>query len=223
MWDRFSPAARAVMNAALDAADELGHGYIGDEHVLLGLLGRDAGSARQFLHEHGLEQMAVKAELVRLQADGHLPRSHVDDAARLREVGIDVDRLRSQLSATFGQDAVAEAVWRASRKPWWRGGGRRSTPLCGKPLFAKRALSLAAQFADGRGQREVAPQHLLYGVLQDAADPFGTGLSRRGRRHLGQLGWSLGANNPAAAVLAAHGLDADRLRAQLSAEIDSSP
>jgi ATP-dependent Clp protease ATP-binding subunit ClpA len=223
MWDRLNPAARAVMNAALDAAEELGHGYIGDEHVLLGLLGKDAGSARRFLQEHGLDLAAARADLVRLAADGQIPQSHLDDAARLHDLGIDVDQVRRQLSATFGQDAVAEAVWQASRRPWWRGGGRRRTPLCGKPLFAKRALSLAAEYADSRGQREVGPEQLLYGVLRDAADPFGTGLGRRGRRHLAQVGWSIGANNPATVILAARGLDADRLRAQWSAEVESAP
>jgi hypothetical protein len=41
MWDRLTPEARRVMNSALDEAEELGHGYIGDEHVMLGLLGDD--------------------------------------------------------------------------------------------------------------------------------------------------------------------------------------
>src|SRR6266545_1245535 len=38
MWDRLTPAARQVMDAALDEADQFGHDHIGDEHVLLGLL-----------------------------------------------------------------------------------------------------------------------------------------------------------------------------------------
>jgi hypothetical protein len=137
-------------------------------------------------------------------------------------VGIDVGQVERQLKATFGPDAVGEAVWRASRQPWWRGGGRRRNPLCGKPFFAKRALALAVEYADSRG-RDVGPEHLLYGVLQDAADPFGTGLGRRGRKHLAQLGWRIGASNPAAAILAAHGLDPGWLRAQLSADLGSAP
>src|SRR6266700_3425335 len=42
MWDRLSPEAREVMSLALTESEQLGHGYLGDEHVLLGLL-RGAG------------------------------------------------------------------------------------------------------------------------------------------------------------------------------------
>lgn len=219
MMDRLTPEARRVMAAALDAADELGHGYIGDEHVLLGLLGDDAGSAQRFLHERGLDLAAARTELLRLTADGRIPQSRGDDAATLRTVGIDVGQVERQLKAAFGPEAFGEAVWRASRRPWWRGGGRRRNPLCGKPFFAKRALALAVEYADSRGRRDVGPGDLLYGVLRDAADPFGTGLGRRGRTNLAVLGWRLSASNPAAAILAAHGLDPGRLHAQLSADL----
>jgi len=53
------------------------------------------------------------------------------------------------------------------------GGGRRRTPLCGSPLFAKRALWLAACRAEGQGETAVAPEHLLYGVLRDLDGPYG--------------------------------------------------
>ncbi|MGY4771252.1 Clp protease N-terminal domain-containing protein [Kribbella sp. CWNU-51] len=217
MMDRLTPAARRVMTASLDEAEELGHGYIGDEHVLLGLLSADAGPAQRFLREHGLDLAAARTQLQHLTADGRTPQSP-DDAATLRTVGIDIGQVEQQLKAAFGPDALGEAVWRASRRPWWRGGGRRRHPLCGKPFFAKRALALAAEAADSRGRREVGPNDLLSGVLQDAADPFGTGLGHRGRKHLAQLGWSLSASNPAATILAAQGLDPARLHAQLSAD-----
>ena len=220
MWDRFNPAARQVMGSALDAAEDLGHGYIGDEHVLLGLLGSD-GPAQRFLVRHGLELAAVRAELLRLTAAGQVPQSRDADAANLQELGIDVDQVRDRLTAAFGSDAVADAVWRASRRPWWRGGGRSRTPLCGKPLFAKRALALAVEYADTRGEGEIGPEHVLYGLLQDLADPYGTGLSRRGRKHLAQMGCSIGASKPGTALLATHGLDPTQLRAELSSEAGS--
>ena len=47
MWDRLTPAARRVMSLAAEESEQLGHGYIGDEHVILGLLrGRRAGRRR---------------------------------------------------------------------------------------------------------------------------------------------------------------------------------
>src|SRR5204863_5116922 len=143
-----------------------------------------ASAASSLLRGHGLDLASARAELQRLSAAGLMPRSRADDAGALEAVGIDVEAVRQRLVAAFGADAVGRAVWRASRRPWWRGGGRRHTPLCGRPLFAKRALALAAAHADATGQPAVGPPHLLYGVLRDTADPYGTGLGRRGRRHL---------------------------------------
>jgi Clp amino terminal domain, pathogenicity island component len=215
VWDRLTPAARQVMSLAAEESEQLGHGYIGDEHVLLGLLRGPAGRAPSLLHRHGLDLAGARAELARLSARGLTPRSRTDDARALRAVGIDVEAVRERLAAAFGAEAVGAAVWRASRRPWWRGGGRRRTPLCGPPLFAKRALWLAACCAEGQGEAAVAPEHLLHGVLRDLEDPYGAQLGRRGRKHLTQLGWTIGTINPAGALLQAHGIEPIQLRAEL--------
>jgi len=215
MWDRLTPSARRVMSLASEESEQLGHGYLGDEHVMLGLLGEQASQASSLLRGHGLDLPGARAELQRMVAAGLTPRSRTDDVRALRAVGIDVENVRQRLVTAFGAEAVGEAVWRASRRPWWRGGGRRRTPLCGPPFFAKRALQLAASYAEGRGDAAVTPEHLLYGVLQDLDDPYGAQLGRRGRKHLSQLGWSISAVNPAGALLQAHGIDPLRLRAEL--------
>ena len=215
VWDRLTPAARQVMRLAAEESEQLGHGYIGDEHVILGLLRGQAGWASSLLRRHGLDLASARAELERLSARGLTPRSSTDEARALRAVGIDVEAVRERLAAAFGAEAVGAAVWRASRRPWWRGGGRRRTPLCGPPLFAKRALWLAACCAEGEGEAAVAPEHLLYGVLRDLDDPYGAQLGRRGRKHLAQLGWTIGTVNPAGALLQAHGIDPVQLRAEL--------
>ncbi len=76
-------------------------------------------------------------------------------------------------------------------------------------------MQLAASYAESRGDAAVTPEHLLHGVLRDLDDPYGAELGRRGRKHLAQLGWSIGAANPAGALLQAHGIDPVRLRAEL--------
>ena len=215
MQDRLSAEARAVMRLALAESEQLGHGYIGDEHVLLGLLAEQASAASSLLREHGLDLASARTELQRLSAAGLMPRSRTDDAGALRTVGIDVEAVRQRLVTAFGEDAVGAAVWRASRRPWWRGGGRRRTPLCGPPLFAKRAIYLASRYAESREAAAVTPEHLLHGVLQDLQDPYGAQLGRRGRKHLTQLGWTIGPVNPASALLQAHNIDTLRLRSEL--------
>jgi len=215
MWDRLSPEAREVMSLALAESEQLGHGYLGDEHVLLGLLRGQASRASSLLRGHGLDLASARAELQRLSAAGLMPRSRADDAGALRAVGIDVEAVRQRLVTAFGAEAVGAAVWRASRRPWWRGGGRRRTPLCGPPFFAKRAMYLASCYAESRAAAAVMPEHLLYGVLRDLDDPYGARLGRRGRKHLAQLGWAIGPVNPAGALLQAHDIDPVRLRSEL--------
>jgi ATP-dependent Clp protease ATP-binding subunit ClpA len=216
MWDRLTPAARRVMSLASEESERLGHGYIGAEHVILGLLGEQASQASALLRGQGLDLSAARGELQRLVAAGLAPRSHADDVRALRAIGIDVEKVRERLVTAFGAEAVGEAVWRASRRPWWRGGGRRRTPLCGPPFFAKRAIQLAASCAKRRGDAAVTTEDLLYGVLLDLDDPYGAQLGRRGRKHLAQLGWTIGTVNPAAEMLQAQGIDPVRLRAELA-------
>jgi hypothetical protein len=215
MGDRLSEQAREVMRLALAESEQLGHGYVGDEHVLLGLLAEQGSAASSLLRGYGLDLAHARAELQRLSAAGLMPRSGADDAGALRAVGIDVEAVRQQLVTAFGEQAVGAAVWRASRRPWWRGGGRRRTPLCGPPFFAKHAIYLASCYARSRGAAAVTPEHLLHGVLADLEVPYGTRLGRRGRKHLAQLGWTLGPVDPASALLQAHHVDMIRLRSQL--------
>lgn len=215
MWERLSPAAVQVMDLAASESEQFGHGYIGDEHVLLGVLRAQPGAASSLLHGYGLTLAGTRAELRRLATAGQLPQARADDVGALQAIGIDVNAVRERLAEAFGAETVEAAVWRASRRPWWRGGGRRRTPLCGPPFLAKRALHLAFCYADSRGAAAVTPGHLLHGILQDLDHPLGTQLSGRARKQLSQLGWEIGTINPARAVLQAHGIDSARLRREL--------
>jgi ATP-dependent Clp protease ATP-binding subunit ClpC len=70
MWDGLSAEAREVMMLALAESERLGHGYVGDEHVLLGLLRGQASPAASLLQAYGLDLASARAELQRLSAAG---------------------------------------------------------------------------------------------------------------------------------------------------------
>ncbi len=74
MQDRLSAAAREVMRLALAESEQLGHGYVGDEHVLLGLLREQASAASSLLRGHGQDLASARAELRRLSAAVLMPR-----------------------------------------------------------------------------------------------------------------------------------------------------
>lgn len=213
MWDRLTPDGRQVLRLAFIEARELGHPCIADEHVLLGVLRHGGSQAAALLQARGLDLATARAELLRV---GPTLGPAADPAGALRTLGIDVEEVRRRLEATFGTHAVQAAERRVRRRPRWRGGHPRPSPLC-VYLLAKRSFEFAARFATGRGDDGVGPDHLLYGVVQDARDPLGTQLGRRSRKELAVLGFAPGRPNPVRLQLEARGIDLARLAAQLGA------
>ena len=57
--DRFTERAKNVLDLAQAAAAELGHGYVGSEHILLGLAREGGGVAAKVLRESGLESRLI--------------------------------------------------------------------------------------------------------------------------------------------------------------------
>ena len=52
--NKFTPRAEESLRLAQEAAQDLGHGYVGCEHLLLGLLREEEGIAHRVLSEYGL-------------------------------------------------------------------------------------------------------------------------------------------------------------------------
>ena len=70
MFERFTERARQVVILAQEEARGLGHGYIGTEHVLLGLIREEEGIAARILEAHDVHLLAVKDFI---QARVHVP------------------------------------------------------------------------------------------------------------------------------------------------------
>ena len=51
--DRFTERAKRVFDLAHESAAELGHGYVGSEHILLGIARDGGGAAAKILREAG--------------------------------------------------------------------------------------------------------------------------------------------------------------------------
>ncbi|GAA0915709.1 hypothetical protein GCM10009557_88450 [Virgisporangium ochraceum] len=62
----FTPRAKKVLELSLREALQLGHGYIGTEHLLLGLVREGEGTATQVLAKLGAERNSVRETVVRL-------------------------------------------------------------------------------------------------------------------------------------------------------------
>ncbi len=62
-FNGFTEKANEAMNLAVEAAQELGHTYIGSEHILLGLLREGSGVAASVLQEHHITADQVEERL----------------------------------------------------------------------------------------------------------------------------------------------------------------
>ena len=47
--NKFTPRAEEVLRLSQEAAEDLGHGYVGSEHLLLGLIREEEGIAHRVL------------------------------------------------------------------------------------------------------------------------------------------------------------------------------
>ena len=68
--NKFTPRAEEALRLSQEAAGELGHGYVGTEHLLLGLLREEEGIAHRVLSEYGVTDEMVCSILQRSVGKG---------------------------------------------------------------------------------------------------------------------------------------------------------
>ncbi len=65
-----SPRVKAVLEGAFHAARELGHSYVGPEHIFIGLIEEPDGLAGDLLRKYGLTPEAVRQKVVKVVGRG---------------------------------------------------------------------------------------------------------------------------------------------------------
>lgn len=131
---KFTPRAENVLRLAQETALELGHGYVGCEHILLGLLREDGGAACRALGEAGVTEEQLREQLVRTVGHG------LDPAPAL--TGADAPRTQRGGDGGRRGDALRESAH------------RHGAPAAG-PAARRRQHGGAA--ARGGGGRPEAP------------------------------------------------------------------
>src|SRR5262245_2945270 len=79
----FTPRAKKVLELALEEASQLGHNYIGTEHLLLGLIKENEGIAARVLLNLGVKLEDVREEV--LEFLGADPRTEEEEPAQNEE------------------------------------------------------------------------------------------------------------------------------------------
>ena len=95
---KFSPGAEESLRLSQEAAGELGHGYVGTEHLLLGLIREDQGAAHDVLLEAGLTDDMI-VQIIKRSVGAGLPGGNpaqglTPRARRVVEIAVE-DAVRS--------------------------------------------------------------------------------------------------------------------------------
>jgi ATP-dependent Clp protease ATP-binding subunit ClpA len=167
MFERFTEDARTVLVQARAHADALQHGWIGTEHLLLGLLD---GRAARLLAPWDVSPEWVLAEVERIIGRG----DPALDAGALATLGIDLDEVRERVERTFGPGALSGR--RGCRRGWF---GPR-VPFTPK---AKKALELSLREALALADSAIGAEHVLLGLLRGGDGVAAQILRSRGVEH----------------------------------------
>ena len=178
VFERCDPNTMTVIDTALQQARELGHHYVGTEHLLLALVRH-----RELLPSSVAALLPPAADVEsRLAAHmGEPPRPRDDELLTL--VGIDIEEVRASVRRTFGSDALDRLSRRRVRQPWqpWRRPSRRCTSLLAGSMSAasrfKEAFERARRDSDLRHRDLIDPVTLLVGMI-DIEDAMSNRLLR---------------------------------------------
>jgi len=135
-----TPRAKRVIELAIDEARQLGHNYIGTEHLLLGLLREGEGVAAGVLDSLGITLDRARAEVTHVLSQG-VPRSRLARAASrtpaLDQLGIDLTEAAKagKLDPVIGRVKEIERVIQIlSRRT------KNNPALIGEPGVGKTAI-----------------------------------------------------------------------------------
>ncbi len=146
----FTPRAKRVLELSLEEARQLGHNYIGTEHLLLGLIREGEGVAARVLENLGIDLTKVRTQVVRMLGEtaevgsgGASTKGNVKTAT-LDEFGTNLTKLASEskLDPVVGRhseiDRVVQILGRRTKN---------NPVLIGEPGVGKTAI------AEGLAQR----------------------------------------------------------------------
>ena len=68
--EKFTQRAEIAIERAREAAGELGHSYVGTEHLLLGILGESEGLGARILKQRGVDEKKLRAAICRRVGQG---------------------------------------------------------------------------------------------------------------------------------------------------------
>jgi hypothetical protein len=146
----FTPRAKKVLELSLREALQLGHNYIGTEHILLGLIREGEGVAAQVLEKLGADLNRVRQTVIQLLS-GYLTGTEGGKVAG----GSELEELATGVA---GGEEIGVSTERVAPGSWEMG---EDAPLCPN-CFAGLDETLAVRILETAGEDEVLSVKIPY-------------------------------------------------------------
>src|SRR5919107_1365567 len=130
-----TPRAKRALGLAAEEAEKLGDSYVGNEHLLLGLIREDEGSASMVLREVGLTEDKARSTLSKLRGSGPYPGA--DPEGMLAKHARDITQFArdGKLDPVIGRDEeIRRVIQILARRT------KNNPVLIGEPGVGKTAI-----------------------------------------------------------------------------------
>ena len=148
----FTPRAKRVLELSLEEARQLGHNYIGTEHLLLGLIREGEGVAARVLENLGVDLSKVRTQVIRMLGETAEVGAGGGSGGRTKTPTLDEFGVNLTQSAVDGKlDPVVGRSKEVDRVIQILGRRTKNNPvLIGEPGVGKTAIAegLAQRIAD---------------------------------------------------------------------------
>lgn len=144
----FTPTAKEVLRLALELSRQMGHNYVGTEHLLLGILREGGNLASLMLREYGITEEALAAQILELLGENRSgTKQKKNENKALKQFSTDLTQLAAEgkIDPVIGRNAeIGRVIQILSRRT------KNNPILLGEPGVGKTAI------VEGLAQRIVS-------------------------------------------------------------------
>ncbi|MBQ8847672.1 MAG: ATP-dependent Clp protease ATP-binding subunit [Candidatus Gastranaerophilales bacterium] len=158
----FTPRAKKVLELSWDEARQLGHNYIGTEHLLLGLIREGEGVAAKVLENLGVDLNKCRSNIIKMLGETKTTSSGSSSGSAMAAAGVSSKSAKTPSLDEFGTDLTLAAQ------------EQRLDPVVGREKEVERVIQILARRTKNNpvliGEPGVGKTAIAHGLAQKIVD-----------------------------------------------------